>query len=627
METGSFFYIAFVYLAAAVLMVPVAKRLGLGSVLGYLLAGVIIGPGLLGLVGDERHDVMHFAEFGVVMMLFVIGLELEPALLWRLRKSIVGMGGLQVAATLLAFFGISLLLGLPWKAALAVGMMLSLSSTAIVLQTLQEKGIIKTPAGQSSFSVLLFQDIAVIPMLAVFPLLAESAIAPAESHGGGLAGELSGWAKTLFVLGAVGLIVVGGRYLVRPVFHAVANTRLRELFTATALLLVVAIQLITSAVGLSPALGAFLGGVVLANSEYRHELESDIEPFKGLLLGSFFISVGSSIDLGFIAQQPLLVTGAVLGLMLVKLLILFLTGKIFRLGIDQNSTFSFGLCQVGEFAFVLLSFASQNAIFSREINDFLLVVTALSMALTPLFFVLNEEIVQPRIGAHLAQDIEPDVIEEKNPVIIAGFGRFGSVVGRLLKAKDIGTTVLDNDADRVELLRKLGMKVYYGDAARPELLQGAGAAEAKLLIVALDEPEHTIRLVETAQKHYPNLQLLVRALDRDDAYELLERGVQHIYRETTDTSLRMGSDALHLLGFRAYQARHAAQLFYRHDEKALRDLAGSWADRNLYISAARERIAELEQLLKADGADALLDHDEEWDSESLREDVAQGTFK
>jgi CPA2 family monovalent cation:H+ antiporter-2/glutathione-regulated potassium-efflux system protein KefB len=627
MHTGSFFYIAFIYLTAAVVMVPLAKRLGLGSVLGYLLAGVIIGPGLLGLVGDERNDVMHFAEFGVVMMLFVIGLELEPALLWRLRKNIAGMGGLQVLLTVLAVFGVSLLLGLPWKAALAVGMILSLSSTAIVLQTLQEKGIIKTPAGQSSFSVLLFQDIAVIPMLAVFPMLAEGAIAPDDAHSGGWAEGLSGWAKTLFVLGAVALIVVGGRYLVRPVFHAVANTRLRELFTAAALLLVVAIQLITSAVGLSPALGAFLGGVVLANSEYRHELESDIEPFKGLLLGTFFISVGSSIDLSFIAQQPLFIAGVVLGLMLLKAFILFGIGKIFRLGIDQNSTFALGLCQVGEFGFVLLSFASQNAILSRELNDLLLVATALSMALTPLFFVINEKIVQPRISANLAKDIKPDVIEERNPVIIAGFDRFGSIVGRLLKAKDVGITVLDNDADRVELLRRLGAKVYYGDASRPELLQGAGAAEAKLLVVALDEPEQTLRLVEVAQKHFPHLVLLVRAIDRDDAYELLDRGVQHIYRETTDTSLRMGSDALRLLGFRAYAAHHSAQLFYHHDEKALRDLADKWADRNLYISAARERIAELEQLLKADDADALLDFDEEWDTESLREDARQGTFK
>ncbi|MCE7921799.1 MAG: potassium transporter [Haliscomenobacteraceae bacterium CHB4] len=627
METGSFFYLAFIYLAAAVVMVPVAKRLGLGSVLGYLLAGVIIGPGLLGLVGDERQDVMHFAEFGVVMMLFVIGLELEPALLWRLRRSIAGMGGLQVLVTVLVFFGISLMLGLPWKASLAVGMLVSLSSTAIVLQTLQEKGIIKTPAGQSSFSVLLFQDIAVIPMLAVFPMLVEGGISAEDAHGSAWIDAYSGWAKTLIVLGAVGLIIAGGRYLVRPVFHAVAGTRLRELFTAAVLLLVIAIQLITSAVGLSPALGAFLGGVVLANSEYRHELQSDIEPFKGLLLGSFFISIGASIDLGFIAQQPLLILGAVLGLMLVKSLILFGIGKMFRLGIDQNSTFSLALCQIGEFGFVLLSFASQNGIFSSALNDFLLVVTALSMALTPLFFIVNEKMVQPRIGLNLAESIEPDVIHEKNPVIIAGFGRFGSVAGRLLKAKEVGTTVLDNDADRVELLRKLGMKVYYGDASRPELLEGAGAAEARLLIIALDQPEQTLRLVETAQKHFPHLTLLVRALDRDDAYELLRRGVQHIYRETTDTSLRMGADALHLLGFRAYQARFAAQLFYHHDEKALRDLADTWADRNLYISAARERIAELEQLLRADDADTSLDFDVEWDSSSLREDIVKGTFK
>lgn len=627
METGSFFYVAFVYLAAAVVMVPIAKRTGLGSVLGYLLAGVVIGPGLMQLVGDERHDVMHFAEFGVVMMLFVIGLELEPALLWRLRHRIAGMGGMQVIATMLVFFGVALAFGLPWKAALVVGMLLSLSSTAIVLQTLQEKGLIKTPAGESAFSVLLFQDIAVIPMLAVFPLLAGEVAAPADTHGGGWIEDLPGWARTLSVLGAVALIVVVGRYLVRPVFHAVASTRLRELFTASALLLVIGIQLVMSAVGLSPALGAFLGGVVLANSEYRHELESDIEPFKGLLLGSFFISVGASIDLGFIAQQPLAILGAVLGVMALKALVLYVIGKLFRLGIDQNSTFSLALCQVGEFAFVLLSYASQNAIFSPELNDFLLVVTALSMALTPVFFILNEKVVQPRIGANLAEELAPDVVDDKNPVIIAGFGRFGSVVGRLLRAKDVGATVLDNDADRVELLRKLGMKVYYGDASRPELLHGAGAMEAKLLVIALDQSEQTLQLVEVARKHFPHLTLLVRAIDREDAYELIRRGVQHIYRDTTDTSLRMGSDALHLLGFRAYQARHAAQLFAHHDENALRELAEKWTDRNQYISVARERIAELEELIRADAADTLLDFDEEWDTESLRKDAIGGALK
>lgn len=623
MQTGSFFYIAFVYLAAAVVMVPLAKRFGLGSVLGYLLAGVLIGPGLLGLVGEERQEIMHFAEFGVVMMLFVIGLELEPAVLWRLRTSILGMGGAQVVVTALVFLGIGLAMGLPWKAAIAVGLVLSLSSTAIILQTLQEKGLIRTPAGQSSFAVLLFQDIAVIPILALFPLLADASFVQPDD----VPFEEQGWKSTLLGIGAIAAIIAGGKYLVRPIFHVVANTKLRELFTATALLLVIAIELITSSVGLSPALGAFLGGVVLANSEYRHELESDIEPFKGLLLGSFFVSVGASIDLGFVAEQPLFILGAVLGVMFIKGAILFAIGRVFRMGIDQNSTFAFALCQMGEFGFVLLAFASRYGIFPESLSGLLLVITALSMALTPLFFLINEKMVLPRITAKLAKDIAPDVIEEKNPVIIAGFGRFGSVVGRLLKAKDVGATVLDSDADRVELLRKLGLKVYYGDASRLELLHAAGAKEAKLLIITLDDPEQTIKLVGEAQKHFPHLTLFVRATDRADAYELLRLGVQHVYRETLDTSLRMGADAMRMLGFRAYNARHVAQKFYEHDEKALRELAETWADRNLYISAARERIAELEQLLRADGFDTDLDIDKEWDSDSLREDVLKGAFK
>ncbi len=623
MQTASFFYIAFVYLAAAVVMVPLAKRFGLGSVLGYLLAGVLIGPGLLGLVGEERQEIMHFAEFGVVMMLFVIGLELEPAVLWRLRTSILGMGGAQVVVTALVFLGIGLAMGLPWKAAMAVGLVLSLSSTAIILQTLQEKGLIRTPAGQSSFAVLLFQDIAVIPILALFPLLADASFVQPDD----VPFEEQGWKSTLLGIGAIAAIIAGGKYLVRPIFQVVANTKLRELFTATALLLVIAIELITSSVGLSPALGAFLGGVVLANSEYRHELESDIEPFKGLLLGSFFVSVGASIDLGFVAEQPLFILGAVLGVMVIKGAILFAIGRVFRMGIDQNSTFAFALCQMGEFGFVLLAFASRYGIFPESLSGLLLVITALSMALTPLFFLINEKLVLPRITAKLAKNIAPDVIEEKNPVIIAGFGRFGSVVGRLLKAKDVGATVLDSDADRVELLRKLGLKVYYGDASRLELLHAAGAKEAKLLIITLDDPEQTIKLVGEAQKHFPHLTLFVRATDRADAYELLRLGVQHVYRETLDTSLRMGADAMRMLGFRAYNARHVAQKFYEHDEKALRELAETWADRNLYISAARERIAELEQLLRADGFDTDLDIDKEWDSDSLREDVLKGTFK
>ena len=400
MDPNSFFFQALVFLAAAVVFVPLAKRVGLGSVLGYLIAGVMIGPSVLGFVGSEGQDVMHFAEFGVVMMLFLIGLELEPKLLWRLRKSILGLGGLQVAISSAVLAALSLLFGLPWTAALAIGLTLSLSSTAIVLQTMNEKGLMKTAAGQSSFSVLLFQDIAVIPMLALLPLLA---VFPKEHGAGGHASELwidrlPQWLHALVVLSSVAAIIVAGRYLIQPLLRLVASIRMREIFTATALLLVVGITVLMTQVGLSPALGTFLAGVVLASSEYRHELESDIEPFKGLLLGLFFMAVGATVNFSLLLDSPLLILGLVVGIMGVKTLVLFLLGRFFRLGTDQNLTFSFALCQVGEFAFVLLSFSVQEGVLPRELTDVLVAVVALTMAATPLAMLATERILLPRVG-------------------------------------------------------------------------------------------------------------------------------------------------------------------------------------------------------------------------------------
>jgi monovalent cation:proton antiporter-2 (CPA2) family protein len=619
-----FFIQAVVYLAAAVVAVPLAKRAGLGSVLGYLLAGVVIGPFLLGLVGDEGQDVMHFAEFGVVMMLFVIGLELEPALLWRLRAPILGLGGLQVVGSTLLLFGGAMAVGLPWRAALAVGMTLSLSSTAIVLQTLNEKGLLKSSAGQSSFSVLLFQDIAVIPMLALLPLLATGhGAAEGGAHGAAttwIAG-LPGWARTLAVLGAVGAVVVGGRYLLRPVFRVLGKVRMREVFTAAALLLVIAIALLMTKVGLSPALGTFLAGVVLANSEYRHELEADIEPFKGLLLGLFFISVGASIDFALIGAQPGMVAGLTLGIVAAKFFVLMALARLFKLGPDQSLLFAFALPQVGEFAFVLFSFANQEGVLEPGITSPLVAAVALSMALTPLLLVFNERALQPRVGTREAEVRAPDAIEEHNPVLIAGFGGFGSTVGRLLKAKGVGTTVLDSDPDRVDLLRRLGLKVYYGDASRHDLLETAGAAHARLIVLALDSPERTLELVHTARKHFPNLTILARAFDWQDAHDLQEAGVEHVYRQSLDTSLRMGADALRLMGFRAYHAERATQTFLRHDEESLRELTASRkGERSAYLSDARRRIEDLEGILLADLAEADLDRDAGWDPESLREE-------
>ena len=630
--TGGLLGQAFVYLAAAVIAVPIAKRLGLGSVLGYLLAGIVIGPFGLGLVGDEGEDLMHFAEFGVVMMLFLIGLELEPTLLWRMRTPILGLGGLQVGLTTALFTGVGLALGLAWQSSLAVGMTLALSSTAIVLQTLSEKGLMKTAGGQGAFAVLLFQDIAVIPMLAVFPLLAvahtDAAGAPdANAHAAGTAvtwiGGLPPWAQTVAVLGAVAAIILGGRFLTRPIFRLIAQTRLRELFTAAALLLVIGIALLMTQVGLSPALGTFLAGVVLANSEYRHELEGDIEPFKGLLLGLFFIAVGASIDFPLILAQPLLIVGLVLSIVLVKGAVLFSLARTFRFSLDQGLLVAFALPQVGEFAFVLFSFARQEGVLAATITSPLVAAVALSMAVSPLLMLFFERVLRPRIGTTRAAEHPADVIEEeeRGHVLIAGFGSFGSTVGRLLKANGITTTVLDLDSDRVDLLRRLGLKVYYGDASREDLLRAAGADRAKLLVLALDSPDKTLQLVHKVKKHYPHLTILARAFDWDDAHDLLEAGVTHVYRESLDTSLRMGTDALRLLGFRGHQSHRAAQKFLRHDEESLHKLTGQMReDRTLYINAARQRIEDLEQILQADLDDQGVERDLGWDAESLRKE-------
>lgn len=617
---------AFVYLLAAVVAVPLARRLGLGAVLGYLLAGVAIGPFGLGLLGREGESVMHVAEFGVVMMLFVIGLELQPSLLWRLRAPILGLGGLQVAVTTAVFAAIAGALGLEWRAALAVGMILSLSSTAMVLSTLAEKGLMKTEGGQSAFSVLLFQDIAVIPMLALFPLLAAAHPAPAggDGHGGAQTwvSGLPAWAQTVAVLAAVAAVVLGGRFVMRPVFRVIGRSRSREIFTAAALLLVVGIALLMTRVGLSPALGTFLAGVVLAESEYRHELESDLEPFEGLLLGLFFIAVGATIDFARVAAQPLAIAGLVAGLVAVKLVVLLVLARAFRLSRDQGLLFAFALPQVGEFAFVLLSFAEQEGVLGAAVTAPLVAAVALSMALTPLLMLLNERVIQPRLGPGAAPAREADrVAHAEHPVLIAGFGAFGATVGRLLAANGVGTTVLDIDSDRVELLRSLGLRVYYGDATRHELLRAAGAERARLLVLALDTPERTRELADAARKHFPHLTILARAFDWDDAHDLIASGVTHVYRESLDSSLRMGETALSLLGFRAHQAHRAAQKFRRHDEDSVRELTESRDDRSRYLGAARRRIADLEQMLLADLEGAELDRDAGWDPESLREEV------
>ncbi|MEW6599960.1 MAG: monovalent cation:proton antiporter-2 (CPA2) family protein [Nitrospirota bacterium] len=628
MHGEGFFFQAFVYLAAAVISVPVAKRIGLGSVLGYLIAGFVIGPFGLKLIGSEGQDIMHFAEFGVVMMLFLIGLELQPSLLWRLRGPILGMGGLQVVMTtaLISFIGTSL--GLPFQTSLAIGMILSMSSTAIVLQTLNEKGLIRTDAGQSSFSVLLFQDIAVIPMLAVMPLLAVSSSVTAPdtdsaSRAASWVEGLPGWGQALVVAAVIAAITISGLFLVRPVFRTVAKTRLRELFTAAALLLIIGIALLMSKVGLSPALGTFLAGVLLANSEYRHELEGDIEPFKGLLLGLFFISVGASIDFGLISESPGFIGMLVAGLICSKLVVLLILGRIFKMGTDQNVLFAFALAGGGEFAFVLFSFAVQNNVLDSGLANPLIAAVALSMALSPLLLLVNEKLLQPRFGTKQEVSRETDSINEENPVIIAGFGSFGSIIGRLLRANGVGITVLDVDSDKVDLLRKLGLKVFYGNASRRDLLHAAGAEKAKLIVLAIDDYQKTHEIVHIVKKHFPHLRIFARAAGRSQAYELLDAGVDHVYREMLDSSLRAGIDVLRAMGFRSYQAHRATKTFRYHDEESVEALRHLRHDRKTYISQARLRIEELEELLLSELRDAEEHHDAGWDTTSMREEFSK----
>jgi monovalent cation:proton antiporter-2 (CPA2) family protein len=596
METEGLLFQAFIYLFAAVISVPVAKRLGLGSVLGYLLAGVAIGPYVLGLVGHGGGGVMHVAEFGVEMMLFLVGLELRPNLLWRLRGPILGTGGLQVILTTLAITVLARVAGMTIQQALAIGMIFSASSTAIALQSLSEKGLLTSKGGKTSFSVLLFQDIAVIPILAVLPLLAVSNNAGIRALDPNR-GEPP-WLRGLIVLGIVVAIVLGGRFLIRPVFRYLASIRLQEIFTAAGLLLIVGIALAMQKVGLSPALGTFLAGVVLAESEYRHELESDIGPFKGLLLGLFFISVGASIDLPLVKERPLLIAGLVFGLLLVKFLLLLLIGKITKLEKSQAFTFAFALAQGGEFAFVLISFAAQNQVLNESMGNTLVATVALSMVIAPFLFTINEKLVQPRFSSRLP-DREADEIDEKdNPVILAGFGRFGHIVGRVLNLKGVRTTVLDLDADQVALVRKLGLKVFYGDATRLELLRAAGADKAKLLVVAVGEEETSLLIIETAQKHFPNLKILARAFGRDHAYRLLEQGVENIFRETLGSALDLSVAALRALDFPAYEAQRAARFFREYDEQSVRALAPYAKNEKELISQTRERIQTLDQLME-----------------------------
>ncbi|MEO0668709.1 MAG: monovalent cation:proton antiporter-2 (CPA2) family protein [Pseudomonadota bacterium] len=617
-----FLYQASIYLAAAVIAVPIAARLGLGSVLGYLAAGIIIGP-VLGLVGAETEDLQHFAEFGVVMMLFLIGLELEPRALWDMRHKLLGLGGLQIVLSALALMGIAIAYDQPWSIALAIGLTLALSSTAIVLQTLSEKGLMQTSGGRSVFSVLLTQDIAVIPILALLPLLAISLpmqINPdgsitrdgdghGDGHGGGhgmdmsLVDGLPAWGVTLVTIAAVAAVILAGIFLTRPVFRFIHAARLREMYTALALLIVVSISFLMMLVGLSPALGAFIAGVVLASSEFRHELESDLEPFKGLLLGLFFITVGAGINfVRFFEDWPALMSMAIL-VIVVKGMVLYGLALAFQIRGRDRWLFTLGLAQAGEFGFVLVAFSVGQDVIPQSVGETLLLVVALTMLITPLLFILYEMI------NHRMEDVDPeheaDEIDEQGPVIIAGIGRFGQIVNRLVQASGFNTVVLDHNMETIALMRRFGFKGFLGDPTRPDILHAAGLETASILVVALDDRDAATRLVAYARKARPDLHIIARAYDRTHVFRLYQAGANDIIREMFDSSLRAGRYALERLGLSDYEAAGAERVFYQHDRDAVRQLAELWdpdvpAYKNeAYVARAKALEKELEFNLAA----------------------------
>ncbi len=622
MNGHSFLIQALVYLAAGVVSVPIAKRVGLGSVLGYLIAGAVIGPFALSLVGEQA-DVMRFAEFGVVIMLFLIGLEVRPALLWSLRGAIFGLGGAQVVVTAAAIAAAGLAMGLDWRKAVAVGLVMAMSSTAIVLQSLEEKGHRQSAVGKAAFGVLLLQDLAVIPLFAILPLLAIGGGQAPMAASTGLLAQAPAWLQGLAILGAVAVVAAGGRYLTRPMFRFIAAARLREIFTASALLLIVAVAALMELVGLSPALGAFLAGVVLAESEFRRELETDIEPFRGLLLGLFFITVGASVDFGLVAALPLRLAGAVLGLMAIKTLVMYGLGRLAKLGRQDAAATAVSLCQVGEFAFVLISFIAAGRVIDQGLASFLTAATALSMALTPLAMMGFDGM------AHFIDNRRQRVEPENAPfdtgaphAIIAGFGRFGQIAGRLLIANGFSTVVLDSSIEQVDTLRRFGRRVHYGDATRLDLLHQAGASQAKVLVVAIDDHDKASELVAAARHAFPQLKILARAWDRRHAYELLRAGADHVERETFESALRLSTQALTALGFRAHRAYRAANLFRQHDLRQFQELAPAAGEEERYILAVRDSQSTMDRLLKGDLDKLKPDYvDEAWDASSLNAEV------
>ena len=599
---------ALVYLLAAVAAVPIAKRLGLGAVLGYLLAGIVIGPWGLGLISEVKH-ILEFSEFGVVLLLFLIGLELDPKRLWSLRRSIFGWGSAQVLAVSAALLAAALLVGVPWRIALIAALGMSLSSTAIALATLGERKLTATPAGSAGFAILLFQDIAAIPMMAAVPLLGMAAV---EGSG-------QGWLHAGQVALVVALLIFGGRVLIRPILRIIAKTDMREIFTAFSLLLVIATCLLMQSVGMSMALGTFLAGVLLADSEYRHALESDLEPFKGLLLGLFFIAVGMSVDFGVFFAQPWRILGLVAGFVAIKATMMWLLGRCFGIPRGQQLFFAFLLSQGGEFAFIVFGAAVTAKVLTPDVSSILVVVVALSMLVTPLLLLVHDRLLVRWLdsGRRRPEDkIEP----QDHPVIIAGFGRFGQIIGRLLHANGIGATVLDHDPDQIDFLRKFGFKVFYGDATRIDLLRTAGAEQARVLVIAIDDAAGTLQMVDKVREEFPHLVIAARARNVTHYYDLLDRGVTVLERETFESALHMGRQVLQELDFGAYRARQAAMKFRAHNIKTLHSLYPHYKDQQQMVSMAVQAREELQAMFTGDREAMLRDHaPEHWRGEMADE--------
>jgi glutathione-regulated potassium-efflux system ancillary protein KefC len=586
MEHGTWLSGPLVYLAAAVLAVPIARAMGLGSIIGYLAAGIVIGPWGLKLVTDPK-DILRFAEFGVVLMLFLIGLELEPRRLWSLRKSIFGWGSVQLFGSAALLMGAAVLCGVPWPLALVAALGLGMSSTAIGLGALAERNLMATTSGQSLLSVALLQDIAAIPILALVPLLVLD---------GGSHGESHAWLSAGKAIGVTLLIVLGGRLLLRPALRWIARSKTPEIFTAAALLLVVATASLMLAVGLSMALGAFLAGVLLAESEYRHELETDIEPFKGLLLGLFFIAVGMSIDFAVVLKQPLMIAVIVVGFLLLKAGVLWAMGRTMPLPKPERPVFIILLAQGGEFGFVVFQTAQQGNVIDAPTSSLLVAAVAISMLLTPLLLVAADRWWIPLLARYKPVNVEEINEQQSAPVIIAGFGRYGQIVGRLLYANGIESTVLDHDAEQVETLRRFGSPAFYGDATRLDLLRTAGADKARVFVVAIDDVDQSLKVVDLVRENFPHLTIVARARNVTHYYGLRERGVTMIERETFDSALMSARSVLELMGMERHQARNLSLRFRHHNIDLLEQMRVHRKDESKLIAVAKQGRQQLEQL-------------------------------